>query len=192
MTIYNQENKNCPKPCPPVPPCPPFPPIPPVPPVPPTPPVPLEPIPVRIVNPINAPVFASYYALAPSDNPNPIAATQAVAFPSIAGTMGGISQTSPTTFSIATPGVYQVSYNVNSSTPGQLQIELNGTPLANTVTGTSAANGTIVGHAIVTTTVPNSTIRIINPAGNTNSVTVTPNAGGIDATASQLTIVKLA
>lgn len=185
MTRYTPEQRCCP-------PCPPIPPVPPVPPFPPFPPFPQEPIPVRIVNPINAQVFANYYALAPSDNPNPITATQAVAFPNIAGTMGGISQTSPTTFSIATPGVYQVNYNVSSSTPGQLQIELNGTPLANTVTGTSAANGEIVGNAIITTTVPNSTIRIINPAGNTNNVTVTPNAGGTSPTASQLSIVKLA
>lgn len=188
MTKYTPEQRCCP-PCPPVPP---IPPVPPVPPFPPIPPAPQEPIPVRIVNPINEPVFAGYYATAPSDNPNPIAASQAVAFPRIAATMGGISQTSPTTFSIATPGVYQVNYNVSSSTPGQLQIELNGTPLANTVTGTPAANGNIVGNSIITTTVPNSTLRIINPAGNTNNVTITPSAGGIDPTVSQLNIEKLA
>lgn len=185
MTIYAPENNciPCPKPCPIV-----------------GPPGPMGPRgprghrgpmgPQGPAAPVVPQVYGSYYALAPADNPNPITAGQAVAFPSVASS-DGVVQTSPTTFNLVEPGTYNVNYRINSSTAGQLQVALNGAGVAYTTTGINAGNDVISGNTMITTTAPNTLLSIINPATNTTSVTVAQNAGGTVPTASQLNITKI-
>lgn len=209
MTIYTPEYKHVP--CPPCPP--------PIPPVPPRP-VPIPVVgptgptgpkgprgprgpqgfpggrgvtgPTGPTGPAATSEFGSFYALAPTDNPNPITPGQSVAFPNVSGNSTGVIQSNSTTFTLAEPGAYKISYRINSSNPAQVQVSLNGVGLANTITGTSDASSTITGETVITTTQPNSTISIINPTNSTSNITVSPNSGGVNSSASQLNIVKLA
>ena len=138
-------------------------------------------------------IFADYYALAPTDNATAIAAGEAVDFPrGSASDYFAISRIDDSTFNLAKPGAYLVMFNVGTDTPGQLELTLNGSPLSYTVAGADAADSQINGLAVVTTTLPNSTLSVINPAGNTSEVTVTQNSGGSAPSSSHLIIVKLA
>lgn len=212
MTIYNGNTK-CERPAMP---CPPFPPFPPEPPIPPIPPVPRYIVgpqgpqgpmgPQGIQGPIGltgpqgpqgpagpsaVSAYAGFYALEPTDNPTAIAPGGAVAFPNTTTASAGISQTSPTTFTLATPGVYMVTFDATTDA-GQLQITLNGTPLAYTTVGKTTTGDQLRSTAIIPTNTPNSTISVINPANATTSVTLTPSAGGANPVAAHLDIVKIA
>lgn len=214
MTIYNGNTK-CERPAMP---CPPFPPIPPFPPEPPFPPVP--PMPRYIIGPQGpqgpmgpqgvqgppgmmgpqgpagpagravASAYASFYASQPSDNPNPIVAGGEVSFPNTTAATG-ITQTTPSVFTLSESGVYLVSFNATTDA-GQLQLTLNGTPLAYTTVGKTTTGDQLKSTAIITTAAPNSTLSVINPANSTTPITLTPSAGGANPVAAQLDIVKIA
>lgn len=88
-------------------------------------------------------------------------------------------------------GTYMVTFNVHTTEPGQLQLELNGTDLAYTCAANM--NPTSGGHPIggtffVTTVSTNSVLAVINPAGNSTALTVTP-ANGSDTHANTQSIV---
>jgi hypothetical protein len=46
------------------------------------------------------------------------------------------------------------------------------------VYGRATGTSQIVGDALITTNLPNSTVELRNPAGNTSALTITPLAGG--------------
>lgn len=194
MTIYNARERNCPIPCPPMPPVPPMPPFPPAP----------VPVPYPVIGPMGpqGPIgpqgpagvteYASFYATAPADNPTAILPSGAVAFPNTAANSANITRLTNSTFNIAQPGTYLVSFRVNSNEAGQLQLALNGVAQPNTTFGQASANSDISGTTIINTTTPNTTLSVINPATATTNITVTPNAGGTQGSTSDLTILKLA
>lgn len=136
--------------------------------------------------------YADFYALMPTDNAAAIAAGADIAFPRVAATSGtGITQLSPTSFNIAEPGTYLVSYNAVTTEAGQLALTLNGAELPATVSGgAAAANKGLT--TLVTTTAPNSVITVRNAAANATPLTLTPAAGGTDPVSAHLVIARVA
>jgi hypothetical protein len=143
-------------------------------------------------HPPRGPAFANFVALSPADNPSAIPPGGSVAFP-IDGpnSNSGISRVSSSSFNLAHPGSYQVMFEVPITESGQLVLTLNGVEVAYTVVGRAQGDTQIVGLTIVNTYVPNTVLTVRNPAGNTGSITVTPNAGGAQPVSAQLTIIRL-
>lgn len=134
--------------------------------------------------------YASFYALAPNDNPTAIAQNTAVEFPNTTASTTGITRLTNSTFNLADTGTYLIMFKVNTNTAGQLGIAVNGAVQPNATFGNAADDGIIEGKTIITTTAANTVLSIVNPIATT--VTVTPSAGGTEATVSDLTIIKLA
>lgn len=134
--------------------------------------------------------YASFYALAPNNNPTAIAQNTAVEFPNSSASTTGITRLTNSTFNLADTGTYLIMFKVNTNTAGQLGIAVNGAVQPNATFGNAADNGIIEGKTIITTTAANTVLSIVNPIAT--AVTVTPSAGGTEATVSDLTIIKLA
>lgn len=134
--------------------------------------------------------YASFYALAPNDNPTAIAQNTAVEFPNSSASTTGITRLTNSTFNLADTGTYLIMFKVNTNTAGQLGVAVNGAVQPNATFGNAADNGIIEGKTIITTTAANTVLSIVNPIAT--AVTVTPSAGGTEATVSDLTIIKLA
>lgn len=134
--------------------------------------------------------YASFYALAPNDNPTAIAQNTAVEFPNTKASTTGITRLTNSTFNLADTGTYLIMFKVNTNTAGQLGIAVNGAVQPSATFGNAADDGIIEGKTIITTTAANTVLSIVNPIAST--VTVTPSAGGTEATVSDLTIIKLA
>ena len=77
-------------------------------------------------------------------------------------------------------GTYKITFNVHTTEPGQLQLELNGLDLADTVAANmnpTSGGHPIGGTFIVTTTQATSIVAVINPDGNSTALTITPANG---------------
>ena len=124
--------------------------------------------------------FADFYALMPTDNPAPVPVGSAVAFPRAgsASAAGGIVPVTSSTFKLSTIGTYLVQFQVSVTEAGQLMLRLNGGLVATSVVGRATGTSQIVGISLVTTTVVNSVLEVINPPGNATALTITPVAGG--------------
>lgn len=134
--------------------------------------------------------YASFYALAPNDNPTAIAQNTAVEFPNTTASTTGITRLTNSTFNLTDTGTYLIMFKVNANTAGQLGIAVNGAVQPSATFGNAADDGIIEGKTIITTTAANTVLSIVNPIAT--AVTVTPSAGGTEATVSDLTIIKLA
>lgn len=134
--------------------------------------------------------YASFYALAPNDNPTAIAQNTAVEFPNTTASTTGITRLTNSTFNLTNTGTYLIMFKVNTNTAGQLGIAVNGAVQPSATFGNAADDGIIEGKTIITTTAANTVLSIVNPI--TTAVTVTPSAGGTEATVSDFTIIKLA
>jgi len=94
--------------------------------------------------------------------------------------VNGITAIDASSFNLAAVGSYEVSWSVQTTEVGQWQIELNGTALANTVLvdqNPTAGGHPVSGTFLITTVTPNSVLAIINPAGNSTALTITPADG---------------
>ena len=136
--------------------------------------------------------FADFFALMPGDNADTVAPGTPVDFPQDGPNSGDILRASASEFILPAIGTYQVFFEVPVDEAGQLQLELNGAPLAYTVVGRATGTSQIVGKFLVETTVINSTLRVINPAGNAAALTITPLAGGANPVSAHLVIERLA
>lgn len=134
--------------------------------------------------------YASFYALAPNDNPTAIAQNTAIEFPNTTASTTGITRLTNSTFNLTNTGTYLIMFKVNTNTAGQLGIAINGAVQPSATFGNAADDGIIEGKTIITTTAANTVLSIVNPI--TTAVTVTPSAGGTEATVSDFTIIKLA
>lgn len=121
------------------------------------------------------------------------AGTGAVPFPRVGPAAPGTGITSPssTTFHLAAVGTYKVSWHVHTTERGQLELVLNDALLPETCM--TNANPTAGGHPIngavlITTSVVNSVLELVNPNGNSPALTITP-ADGADTHAHAQTIV---
>jgi hypothetical protein len=134
-----------------------------------------------------------FFALMPGDNSATVAAGAAVEFPQDGPASAGITRQSATQFVLAAPGVYRVFFQVSVTEAGQLMIDLNGSiaTTANTVAGRATGTSQIVNEVLITTTAPNTVLRVINPTGNATALTITPSAGGTHAVSAWLTIEQL-
>ncbi|MCW1926165.1 hypothetical protein OKA05_26645 [Luteolibacter arcticus] len=134
----------------------------------------------------------------PLDNAATVAAGSPVEFPRD-GPFSNIIRVSNNEFLLPEIGVYQVNFQVSVTEPGQLVLGLdssgtgNGTIIELEYTTVGRATGTsqIVGTCLVQTTVPGSTLTVLNPTGNTPALTITPVAGGTHAVSAHLVIVRL-
>ncbi len=63
--------------------------------------------------------------------------------------------------------------------------------LGYTVFGRATGTSQITGEALVTTTVVNSALSVMNPIGNSTALTITPLAGGASPVAASLVIQQL-
>ncbi len=136
--------------------------------------------------------YADFYALMPGNNTATVAAGAAVEFPNnstISST--SIGRLTPSTFNLAAAGSYMVMFSASVTEAGQLALALNGVQLDHTVAGRASRTSEISNSVIITTTQENSVLSVINPAGNSTALTLTPSAGGASAVSAHLVIIKL-
>jgi hypothetical protein len=127
----------------------------------------------------------------PPDNATPIVPGGSVVLPDngvIANT--DIGRTDESTFLLAEAGTYLIIFNAITATAGQLVLAINGTELPYTVTG--ADTGAPLSITTVATVTANSALTVINPTAATTDITLAASAGGTDAVAATLVIVRLA
>lgn len=136
--------------------------------------------------------YSLFFALMPGDNTETIAVGAAVEFPQDGPTTGVITRTSTSTFNLPAVGTYEVAWQVSIDEPGQLELAIGGAGLPDTVVGRATGTSQIVGDTLITTSVPNSILSVINPLGNSTALTVTPIAGGANAVSATLVIRRLA
>lgn len=138
--------------------------------------------------------FADFFALMPPDNAATVGAGGDVDFPQngVASGTGLIARvpSSPDSFNLAVPGVYQVLFQVSVDQPGQLILTLNGALQPNTVVGRATGTSQIVGMAIVQTFSVNTILTVRNP-NPTTALTITPLAGGVDPVSAHLIITRI-
>ncbi len=135
--------------------------------------------------------FADFFALMPPDNAATVAANNAVSFPQDGSNSGVISRTGPSTFNLPNIGTYEVSFQVSVNEPGQLMLRVNGISIANSVVGRATGTSQLTGTSLITTSVINSIVEVINPAGNPTALTITPLAGGTHPVSAHLVIKQL-
>ena len=92
-------------------------------------------------------------------------------------------------------GVYEVSWQVSVTEPGQLVLGLDtgagAVEVPATVAGRATGTSQISNHVIITTTVADTKLTIRNPSGNSTALTITPLAGGTHAVSASLVIKQL-
>jgi hypothetical protein len=129
----------------------------------------------------------------PPDNAVTVAPGAPVEFPEIGPSDGSDAITWSALSSAAllsAPGTYQVSFQVSIEEIGQLQLQVNGVALAYTVVGRDTGTSQITETALVTTTIPDSELQVINPVEGLTALTITPNAGGISNPVSASLVIE--
>lgn len=137
--------------------------------------------------------------------PNDYAATVAVKtsvgtgrvpFPRNGPQNGPVTRLDDFTFILPLIGTYLVSFKVHTTEPGQLQLELDGVDLPETTTpnmNPTSGGHPIVASVLITTTVQNAVLAVVNPSGNSPALTITPADGAsTHANAQSLVILRVA
>ena len=134
----------------------------------------------------------------PPDNSATVGVGDAVEFPRNGPHQGDIARsggTSSSAFVLPNIGTYRIAFSVSVSEAGQLELTLDSgsgaVALPSTVYGRATGTSEISGEALVTTTVINSVVSVVNPTGNSTALTITPDAGGASAAAASLVIEQL-
>ena len=152
-----------------------------------------------------APTFAEFFALMPGDNAATIGLGAPVEFPQNGPTSAnGIDRVlsiSSNSFELANIGVYEVSWQVSVSEPGQLVLHVDAGSVTATLNGSNEILSTACGRAtgtsqlsnvvLIQTTAINTAISVRNPAGNAAALTITPIAGGTLSVSATLVIKRL-
>jgi hypothetical protein len=136
-------------------------------------------------------LFSNFYGLQGTDNAATIAQNAPVFFPRNGPSNGAATSLGAGYFNLPAIGTYEVSWQVSIDEAGQLMLAIGGVGLADTVVGRATGNSQIVGNTMITTTVINSQLSVINPVGNPIALTVTTNAGGATAVSCTLSIKLL-
>lgn len=137
--------------------------------------------------------YADFYALMPPDNAATVAPGTDVSFPQDGPNSGvSITRTGVNSFNLSEIGIYQIYFNVPVSEAGQLQLTINGGPLAYTVVGRATGTSDIFGMFLVETTTIDSILTVRNPAGSVAALTITPLAGGANSVSAHLVIIQIA
>jgi hypothetical protein len=130
----------------------------------------------------------------PPDNlETTVAPNNPVSFPGNGPTDGssGITRASASTFTLAATGTYEVSFQVSVDEAGQLELSLNGVEQSATVVGRATGTSQIWANVLITTTLPDRVLSVVNPAGESTALTITPLAGGADPVSATLVIQRL-
>ena len=140
--------------------------------------------------------FAFFYGISgvagSPDYTATVAVNTAVPFPETgpakAGT--GITRLAAGTFTLANAGTYQITWSASVTEPGQLQVALNGTGVINGAVGRATGTSIISGNVVITATA-GQVLSIINPAGSTTALTITPTAGDAGGSPAQPVVASL-
>lgn len=138
--------------------------------------------------------FSDFYTLLPGDGGggSSIAPGTAIFFPQNGPSTGVIVRLSQTTFLLPIIGTYLVLFEGSVDEPGQFMLRINAGGVANSVVGRDTGTTQIVGISLVTTTVPNNIIEVINPPLNTTALTLTPANGSLThAYSTHLVIIRI-
>ena len=136
--------------------------------------------------------IADFFALMPGDNSSTVAVGTAVSFPQDGTNIGpGVIRFSPTQFRLGAIGTYLVQFQVSVDEAGQLAVAIGGVIQPNTVVGRATGTSQIIGMSLVTTTVVDEILSIINPPGNSTALTITPIAGGTHSVSAHLIITRV-
>ena len=128
----------------------------------------------------------------PGDNAATVAIGGDVEFPNDGPLLGSdIIRLSPSSFTLASVGVYQTYFQVSVLEAGQLTISLNNIEQANTTVGRASGASQIVEICLIPTVTANSVLTVRNPAGNPAALTITPLAGGASPVSAHLVIMRL-
>lgn len=131
---------------------------------------------------------ALFFAQMPPDNATTVGVGQDVDFPQNGpSTSTGIVRASADSFTLTTPGVYRVSYQVSVDESGQLTLTLDGVDLGYTVTGRATGTGLIGLTTLVETTGIGQVLTVRN-SSSFSALTITPLAGGSAPSAATLLI----
>ncbi len=141
--------------------------------------------------PIGPAQYAEFFAQMPSDNAPTVAPGSAVAFPKDGPQNGAIVRSGASSFVLPDIGTYRVAFTVPVTEAGQLELTLNSAALPYTVYGRATGTTQIAGEALVTTTTVNSQIAVVNPAGESTALTITPLAGGTQPAVASVIIEQL-
>ena len=133
-------------------------------------------------------LYSHFFALMPGDNSATIAANAPIFFPQNGPSTGAATSLGAGLFNLPTIGTYEITWQASVTEAGQLQLAIGGVGLPDTVVGRATGTTQIVGFAVITTTVVNSVLSVINPAGNTPALTMTVSAGGTHSVSATLTI----
>lgn len=139
--------------------------------------------------------FAEFYAQPFTDISfdDVVSPGQAMAFPDTA-TSDGNNEIVPLTsssFALVAAGTYEVSFQVPVTEPGQLELAVNDIPLPYTVVGRDTGSTQITETALVTTTLPDSSLQVLNPSGSANSLSIPVVSGGYDPVNATLVIEQI-
>ena len=88
--------------------------------------------------------------------------------------------------------MFEVTFNVSVSEAGQLTLSLNSGALTDTGVGRATGTRQITGTYLVTTTSVTGSLSVINPAGNSTALTITPPAGGTRPVSATFLIERIA
>lgn len=125
----------------------------------------------------------------PVDNTTSVAVGSDVEFPQDGPTTStGTARSTASSFVLATPGIYRVTFQVPVDEFGQLVLTLDGAELAYTVTGRATGTTPIALTTLVETTSFDQVLTVRNPSGNITALTISPNAGGTHSVSATLLI----
>jgi hypothetical protein len=128
----------------------------------------------------------------PSDNVSTIAVGGDVNFPVTGPILGSdINRISTSEFNLVSVGTYQIFFQVSINEAAQLVVTLSNTELAYTRVGRATGTTQLFGICLIQSSVPNSTLTIRNPVGNSTALTITPLAGGAGAVSAHLIITRI-
>lgn len=137
--------------------------------------------------------YANFFALMPGDNAATVAVGAAIELPQNGPTSGTtITRLTATTFQLASIGTYNISFQCSFDEAGQMMLKLDAAELAQTVSGRATGTNQIYITALVTTTLINQVLSVVNPTGNSTALTITPSAGGTHAVSANLVITQIA
>lgn len=125
----------------------------------------------------------------PSDNIATIGAGIPVEFPNNGSTNNtSITRLTASTFNLANTGIYEITFQISITEPGQLVVVLDTVEIPYTVVGRATGTDQIIGISLITTIKDNSILSINNPSGNSTALKITPYAGGTHAVSANLII----
>lgn len=124
------------------------------------------------------------------------AGTGRVPFPRNGATSGVIARADASSFTLPAIGTYEVNFKVHTTEPGQLELELNGADVVESLTqdmNPTSGGHLMVGTCIIATVAINAVIAVINPTGNSTALTITPaNGAETHANAQSITVKRIA